>query len=110
MNQVHDYSLDLKNFHEESRDRYIVPILISTKADHRSLELNINKDKLFEPICCNENNLTHVIIEISRKYGFEDNNYRKWLESRYRPTPTIIEAAQALYKGHNVKDISRAWD
>ena len=108
MNQVHDYSLDLKNFHEESRDRYIVPILISTKADHRSLELNINKDKLFEPICCNENNLTHVIIEISRKYGFEDNNYRKWLESRYRPTPTIIEAAQALYKGHNVKDISRS--
>jgi hypothetical protein len=26
----------------------------------------------------------------------------------YRPTPTIIEAAQALYKGHNVQEISRS--
>ena len=30
-----------------------------------------------------------------------------WENSIYKPTPTIIEAAQALYKGHNVKEISR---
>ena len=29
-------------------------------------------------------------------------------KGRYRPTPTIIEAAMALYKGHSVKEISRS--
>src|SRR5262249_33507831 len=31
-----------------------------------------------------------------------------WLASGYRPTPTIVEAAQALYQGHTVDDISRS--
>jgi hypothetical protein len=31
----------------------------------------------------------------------------EWENSIYKATPTIIEAAQALYKGHNVKEISR---
>lgn len=29
------------------------------------------------------------------------------VNSVYTPTPTIIEAAQALYMGHSVEDISR---
>ena len=29
------------------------------------------------------------------------------MNSRYTPTPTIIEAAQALYRKHGVEDISR---
>jgi DUF2075 family protein len=32
----------------------------------------------------------------------------KWETSIYKPTPTIIEAAQALYKGHSVEEISRS--
>ena len=108
IDQVYDYGLDLKNFHEESLDRYIVPILISTNRNERSLSIHINRDKVFEPICCNGFNLIYIIENISRDYGFEDIGYMKWIESRYRPTPTIIEAAQALYKGHNVKDISRS--
>ena len=31
-----------------------------------------------------------------------------WENSIYKPTPTIIEAAQALYKGHGVEEISRS--
>ena len=31
----------------------------------------------------------------------------EWIESRYAPTPTIIEAAQAMYRSHSVQDISR---
>jgi hypothetical protein len=32
IDQVLDYALDLKNFHEGSHDPYIVPVLVSTKA------------------------------------------------------------------------------
>lgn len=31
-----------------------------------------------------------------------------WFAGRYRPTPTIVEAAQALYRGHAVEEISRS--
>jgi hypothetical protein len=32
----------------------------------------------------------------------------KWENGRYHPTPTIIEAAMALYNGHSVSEISRS--
>jgi hypothetical protein len=32
----------------------------------------------------------------------------QWRDGKYCPTPTIVEAALALYKGHSVKDISRS--
>jgi Schlafen group 3, DNA/RNA helicase domain len=31
-----------------------------------------------------------------------------WISSGYKPTPTIIEAAQALYQGHQVTEITRS--
>ena len=40
-------------------------------------------------------------------YKQEAFSYSQWVESLYMPTPTIIEAAQALYRGHAVEDISR---
>ncbi len=30
-----------------------------------------------------------------------------WESGRYPPTPMIVEAAMALYAGHNVEDITR---
>ena len=37
--QVWDYALDLKNFHEESRDCIIIPILVATEAPKRDCSL-----------------------------------------------------------------------
>jgi len=31
-----------------------------------------------------------------------------WLASGYRPTPTIVEASQALYRGHGVAEITHS--
>ncbi len=108
IDQVYDYGLDLKNFHEESLDKYIVPILVSTEAYGRDIDIEVRKDKLLKPILCNKNNLRATIVSISKAYGDGEIDYDSWINSRYRPTPTIIEAAQALYKGHKVEDISRS--
>jgi len=35
-------------------------------------------------------------------------NPEQWERGRYQPTPTIIEAALALYNGHSVSEISRS--
>lgn len=48
-----------------------------------------------------------IITEVSLKFIQDEIIPDDWINSLYMPTPTIIEAAQALYLGHNVEDISR---
>ena len=105
--QVTDYAFDLSCFHKESHNRLLVPILISTKAHSVKQEIRISKDNVLEPICCNEYEIAKYITEVSLKFIQDEIIPDDWINSLYMPTPTIIEAAQALYLGHNVEDISR---
>jgi hypothetical protein len=51
IDQVWDYGLDLKNFHERSHDASIVPILIATEATEcPAVELCADADQLYRPI------------------------------------------------------------
>lgn len=94
-------------FHKESHNRLLVPILISTKAHSVKQEIRISKDNVLETICCNEYEIAKYITEVSLKFIQDEIIPDDWINSLYMPTPTIIEAAQALYLGHNVEDISR---
>lgn len=105
--QVTDYAFDLSCFHKESHNRLLVPILISTKAHSVKQEIRISKDNVLETICCNEYEIAKYITEVSLKFIQDEIIPNDWINSLYMPTPTIIEAAQALYLGHNVEDISR---
>lgn len=108
IDQVLDYALDLKYFHKESHDKLIIPILISTKAKNINNILNQSSDNIFDVLLCNENNLELNIKCVCQKYYAKSFNPKEWTNSIYMPTPTIIEAAQALYRGHNVEEISRS--
>lgn len=105
--QVTDYAFDLSCFHKESHNRLLVPILMSTKAHSVKQEIRISKDNVLETICCNEYEIAKYITEVSLKFIQDEIIPNDWINSLYMPTPTIIEAAQALYLGHNVEDISR---
>jgi hypothetical protein len=98
--------LDLQNFHEGSHHEKLIPVLISTKAE--PIE-NVFKSEanLFQPLKANQQNLSAVINKTLLQSNGKQINATDWENSIYKPTPTIIEAAQALYKGHNVKEISR---
>ena len=51
VDQVWDYALDLKNFHEASHSASIVPILIATEATESApLKLHADEDKVYRPI------------------------------------------------------------
>jgi len=110
VDQVWDYALDLKNFHETSHHLLIAPVLIATKADHRLLEISMTpqNDKLLFPIKCNAQMLPDVIAGVLGFVKGETIDPLKWEQGRYCPTPTIIEAATALYNGHAVSEISRS--
>ena len=106
--QVTDYALDLKNFHEQSHKINIIPILICTKAEDQDPFLEFYSDGIAITLLTNGQSLANIItLAESQSVGgkiISDD----WLSSIYKPTPTIIEAAQALYRGHNVEEISRS--
>lgn len=110
IDQVWDYALDLKNFHETSHHCCIAPILISTEAHEveNQIATTPQNDNLLFPMMANSSNLIYLINSVLK---FEDTSFinpNEWEQGRYCPTPTIIEAALALYRGHNVKEISRS--
>lgn len=110
IDQVWDYSLDLKNFHETSVSHLIAPVLVATKAKEVfiSIATTNHSDNLLFPIKANANNLLHTINAVLEYSDGENIDSDKWVLGRYSPTPTIIEAAMALYNGHTVSDISRS--
>jgi Schlafen group 3, DNA/RNA helicase domain len=110
IDQVWDYALDLKNFHETSHDHFIAPILISTIAnDAGPVRVEIpHHDKLLLPTKTSVAQLGSVLKDILRHVDGPDIARELWESGRYYPTPTIVEAALALYNGHSVSDISRS--
>ena len=105
--QVMDYALDLKYFHEASSNKYIIPIIIPTEAEVLPLELKVMDDHIADVICCNKSNIGQALLKTINELPDCDMSMEEWIQSRYAPTPTIIEAAQALYRNHSVADISR---
>ncbi|GAB1402150.1 DUF2075 domain-containing protein [Elusimicrobiota bacterium] len=102
--QVIDYCLDLKNFHEGSHAQQLIPILVSTNA--LSVDFNKQDNSCF---CTNATDLGSMISSILETYHNENYfDITYWKNSPYKPTPTIVEAAKCLFAGHNVKEISRS--
>jgi hypothetical protein len=108
MDQVLDYALDLKNFHEGSHSRTLVPILVATEAQAPQLEVKVWSDGVMRPILANRATLLPTIRELLASLKSLPLDAKAWSESSYKPTPTIVEAAQALYRGHDVQEISRS--
>lgn len=108
INQVWDYALDLKYFHEETHVLPIVPVLVATEAENSEFMLFQDDDEIVRPLLSNGDNLAAIIRQALLLYPNRCIDNEQWSKSRYAPTPTIIEAAQALYKQHTVQDISRS--
>lgn len=105
--QVYDYALDLRNFQKESHNKLLVPIMVSTRAAAVTNEI-FEREHVIEPLRCNASNIADAINAVAARYDEPDFDYISWENSEYLPTPTIVEAAQALYRGHNVHDITRS--
>ena len=112
MIQVWDYALDLKNFQEGSHDRVLVPVLVAPKekVKHCSLELKHFEDNVYEPLMVNAHLLGAGISKVLDSIPHEVQLKTAddiWAKSGYEPTPTIIEAAIALYEENTVEDITK---
>jgi hypothetical protein len=109
LDQVEDYALDLKNFHEGSHTAPIVPVLVSTNAESRPVpELTFAHDLVASPVGTNKTDLGKFIDITCAAEVFPSLDIEKWMATGYRPTPTIVQAAEILYRTHSVIDISRS--
>jgi hypothetical protein len=108
VDQVWDYALDLKNFHEASHSVSIVPVLIATgDTASASLKLCVDEDKVYRPISVHAAVLRESIDLVLRTITGQDLDEQRWSCAPYHPTPTIVEAARALYTQHSVEAIAR---
>ena len=109
VDQVFDYALDLNNFHKYSENKTIAPILIATKhnSSSTSIQKSVYSDNVINPLVTGEKDFPKVIETVLKTYPNESQIDRNWIISPYAPTPTIIEAARALYENHSVEDITR---
>lgn len=109
VNQVWDYALDMKNFHSASHAATIVPILVATRAADVGLQAVIESDRdgVVRPLRASSATLAGVMLAVTLWCSGPALDVNEWAKGSYKPTPTIIEAAMALYGGHKVEDISR---
>lgn len=110
--QVWDYALDLKNFHEQSAERILIPILVAPKESNKncSLELKYYEDNVYEPLQVNASKLRYALATVLESIPHDTQilvTDDVWAKSGYEPTPTIIEAAIALYEENTVEDITK---
>lgn len=119
LDQAWDYALDLKNFHEASHRRTIVPLLVATGVEERlgerprTPELRIDPDGVARPIALAVAEMPVMLLMLEglnrdlREAGLVRDDAEQWTSAPYRPTPTIVEAARALYAQHSVQAIAR---
>lgn len=110
LDQVWDYALDLKNFHETSHQLSIAPLLIATEAEPVPLQLmgTVHDDQLLRPVRVGKGQMTAAIHASLSEAKGPPISVETWEAGRYLPTPTIVEAARSLYAGHSVEQISRS--
>lgn len=112
MVQVWDYAIDLKNFQEGCLDRVLLPIQVVPNEKDRNCTIDLRhfEDNVYEPIQVNTQKLGEAIelfLTIVKHEPCSREDDDLWAKSGYEPTPTIIEAAVALFEENTVEDITK---
>lgn len=109
--QAEDYAIDIKNFHKESENLYVCPILIATDAPkyHKEQSLAAYPDKQIHLQRENIETVIPKIAELIGLYGDDERiDFEKWFNAPYHPTPTIIAAAVEAYTAHDISEIANS--
>jgi len=104
LQQAQEYALNLTDFHEKSRGHTAIPIAVG----HFRMPIPLDRGSEHHGFAGPVSMLPRVVIEAQSLWGQRSRpiNVCEWNSSRYFPVPTIIEAASAIYRGHNVREIA----
>ncbi len=71
------------------------------------IQASVYDNRVINPLITGNTGIADLISEVIKQFPDEEPIEENWIISPYAPTPTIIEAAKALYEGHSVEDITR---
>lgn len=100
VDQVKGYARDLREYHYKSRDKKIVPVLLLTGLESQ-------KPEQYQGITlCSKGWIYELFDEI-----LMDNirvcDAKEWMDSRYEPLPTIVDAARMFMNHEELPNIRR---
>jgi hypothetical protein len=108
-NQAWDYALDLKNFHEASSSSPIFPVLCATNAPEADQQwAPPHTDRVYPPLRANALTVGEAVRSALQLSPVGELDADRWGRASYHPSPTIVEAAKALYAQHSVQAIARS--
>ena len=99
VDQAKAYARDLNEYHYESRDKQVVPMLVLTRTS------NLNETR-GNVTCVSADNLQTILN------GYYSGNVSpadldKWANSRYEPLPTIVDAARRIMNEEKLPNIRK---
>jgi hypothetical protein len=107
--QVEEYALDLRDFHAASHTRSILPVLWCTEAASQDVSCVLVENGVARVHRIGSEGLAVMLASIPHP---NDPGCllmgEPWDQAPYRPVPNIIEAATAIFSGHDVRSIARA--
>ncbi len=99
LDQVADYGRDIREYHFESRDKTVIPMLVLTRAENVSY---IDKDVR---ICSSDRLMDNLNAAIKSIGSITSCDIGRWIDSKYEPLPTIVEAARRFWNGEELPNI-----
>lgn len=101
IDQVAAYARDISGYHYESRNKLVIPILVLTKS------VNKKPSKLSNGVIILSVNYLSTLIDKESSETVTPCNIDNWINSRYEPLPTIVEAAKKFMENESLPNIKK---
>ncbi len=101
LDQAADYGRDIREYHYESRDKLVTPMLVLTRTKSLSY---IDKEVR---ICSSDRLMENINATISTNGSITPCDVHKWVDSKYEPLPTMVEAARRFWHGEELPNIKQ---
>ena len=101
IDQVAAYARDISEYHYESRNKLVTPILVLTKS------INKKPSKLSNGVIILSVNYLSTLIDGESSETVTPCNIDNWINSRYEPLPTIVEAAKKFMENESLLNIKK---
>lgn len=102
LDQTAAYARDIHEYHYESRNSHVSAILVLTGATDIELDRDLSTGVLVAPKGTLQEAIESVLCGTTTR-----TDMTKWLDSRYEPLPTIVEAAKLFVKNEELPNIRR---
>lgn len=113
--QTREYCWNLRDFHRESRGVPLAPVLCIAEfiqsIEAEAIEFSDRHQLVLDLQTCNPAGLAPALaraFECLRAHPDWQFNLERWDGSPVQPTPSVIEFAQKIFGGHDVREISHA--